>query len=83
MPTEPKGDLDTVERAIGDLVLRHESLRTLVDLGGGEPQQRLANAGRLPLRVVEAEPDTTDATGEALLNELRPQGFRPRDRMAV
>ena len=66
-----QGALDTValERALGDLLIRHESLRTLLVEGEGGPQQLIlaAQAAPLTLRTVASSPTTVvdDLAAEA------------------
>ncbi|GAA0390335.1 hypothetical protein Acor_47010 [Acrocarpospora corrugata] len=54
-------------RAVGLLAERHESLRTRVEVTGGEPRQVLSGSGRIPLTVVAAE---SGADAASLLEKL-------------
>ncbi len=46
------------EGALGDLVRRHESLRTTFLVAGGELRQRVGDAALPPLEVVDLRPET-------------------------
>ncbi|MFI6759830.1 condensation domain-containing protein [Micromonospora sp. NPDC050417] len=54
VPGRCPADVPAVANAIGALVSRHESLRTRVRPVGDELRQVAADAGRLPLLVIEA-----------------------------
>ncbi|HEX7238935.1 MAG TPA: amino acid adenylation domain-containing protein, partial [Longimicrobiaceae bacterium] len=55
LPLRLRGALDarTLERAIGEVVRRHEALRTVFDEVDGEPVQTVRPAGALPLPVCD------------------------------
>ncbi|MER7007796.1 amino acid adenylation domain-containing protein [Dactylosporangium sp. NPDC000555] len=53
-------DLDVLERAIGTLVERHETLRTAFISADGEPMQRVLPELRVPLEVFDAGDATPD-----------------------
>ncbi|WP_214102642.1 condensation domain-containing protein [Acrocarpospora catenulata] len=69
-----RGGVEAVEaaRAVGRLVERHEALRTRVVVTG-EPRQVVSAAGRIPLRVVEAEPGGD--TAAEMLAEIAAEEF--------
>jgi len=61
--------VDDVRWALGQLMARHEALRTRVRVVDGEPRQLVAASGRLPIRVAAAVPadlaaDRFDYAGE-------------------
>ncbi|HEV2734573.1 MAG TPA: amino acid adenylation domain-containing protein, partial [Longimicrobiaceae bacterium] len=55
LPLRLRGALDarTLERAMGEVVRRHEALRTVFDEVDGEPVQTVRPAGALPLPVCD------------------------------
>lgn len=64
VPRRPPATVPRVVAVIGELVSRHESLRTRVVVEAGVPAQQVSRAGRLPVDVVEAE--GADAATEAV-----------------
>ncbi|WP_020387123.1 non-ribosomal peptide synthase/polyketide synthase [Kribbella catacumbae] len=50
-------DLTALEAAVGDVVLRHESLRTLIGEYEGDPYQRVMDPADLPQVVVQTDCD--------------------------
>ncbi|MFS8498369.1 MAG: amino acid adenylation domain-containing protein [Micromonosporaceae bacterium] len=48
-PVDPEG----LTAALRDLVARHEALRSVVDVSGGEPVMRVRPAGQVPVEVVD------------------------------
>ncbi|NUR93256.1 MAG: non-ribosomal peptide synthetase, partial [Nonomuraea sp.] len=56
-------DVDALASALRDVVIRHESLRTVFVVDDGVPAQHVVPAGelRLDLPLVEASPDEADA----------------------
>ena len=66
-------DLPALERALAEIVRRHEALRTTFVLDGGEPFQRIEEAGRFALEVVElaaGEPSARSAEAERAVQEF-------------
>ncbi|MFD5064793.1 amino acid adenylation domain-containing protein [Streptomyces sp. NPDC058394] len=61
-------DRTTLEAALGDLLERHESLRTVFPESGGVPRQSVLAAAQLPLDVRAVTPDNL---GEALAAAVR------------
>ena len=61
-------DITALERAVQDVVARHEVLRTLVPTTDGQPHQLVTEAPRLPLRAVPV------ATEEELRTALAAAG---------
>src|SRR6187399_1505116 len=60
-------DSDALRAALGDLVERHESLRTVFPSVGGEPQQRILSAGKA--KVLMEYTDVTPGEVDALAAE--------------
>ena len=75
VPPEIEADPDDVERAVGQLMTRHESLRTLVRLRNGQPEQQVVARGLVELRVVESTVETAAAEANAAFFSLRAAGF--------
>lgn len=50
---EGRLDLPAFERALNELCVRHETLRTGIRVENGEPVQVIAPSGRIPLEVVD------------------------------
>ncbi|MFE3643404.1 amino acid adenylation domain-containing protein, partial [Streptomyces sp. NPDC059169] len=71
-----RGPLDPValERALGDLVARHETLRTLITEQDGEPHQLVLAATDAPLPV-----ELRDCTAESVEAEVERAARRPFD----
>ncbi|GIH06163.1 hypothetical protein Rhe02_42300 [Rhizocola hellebori] len=53
LPRRPSPTVERVVVSIGELVGRHEALRTQIVAVAGEPAQQVARAGRLPVEVTE------------------------------
>ncbi|MFJ6632533.1 amino acid adenylation domain-containing protein [Streptomyces sp. NPDC091376] len=65
-------DSAALDAALGDVVIRHETLRTVFDEEAGEPYQRILHpddAG-VRLRVVDAPQERFDAEAETALGQL-------------
>ncbi|MBZ5509519.1 MAG: amino acid adenylation domain-containing protein, partial [Acidobacteriia bacterium] len=62
-------DAQILERSFGEIVRRHESLRTRFEAVQGEPRQIIENAGRLKLEQV----DLSGLAGEELEREIERQ----------
>ena len=65
----------TVARAVGELISRHESLRTNIRPGDGAPQQVTVRAGRLRIPVAELDAESAEAGAKALRNSMARVGF--------
>ena len=68
---------DVLERALGEIVRRHEALRTVFRSAGSEPAQVVLPAGGVPLPVVDLR-GLPGAEGEAW-HLLEQEGRRPFD----
>ncbi|HEX8243290.1 MAG TPA: condensation domain-containing protein, partial [Longimicrobium sp.] len=68
-------DVQALERAVGELVRRHETLRTRIDMRGEEPVQVVSPATDLHLPIVE-RPGAGD---EELADLLGAEGARPME----
>ena len=66
-----------LRRALGEVVRRHEVLRTVVAAPGGEPVQRVLPAGPVPLPIVALE--VPGAAGRELEARARDFGRAPFD----
>ncbi|WP_204038526.1 non-ribosomal peptide synthetase, partial [Micromonospora qiuiae] len=64
-------DVDALAAAVGDLVARHEPLRTVFGEQGGVPFQTVLPPARLPMPVV----DTVEADLPTALSEATARGF--------
>ncbi len=76
-----RGSLDAaaLERSFAEIVRRHETLRTVFPLRGGEPYQEVRPAGELPLPVIDLSrlpASRREAEGFALAHA---EGRRPFD----
>ena len=71
-------DVPTVSRAIGQLVSRHESLRTRVESLGPELHQRTFAAGRIPLLVHSLAEVDVDPEGRSAAQALADRLGQPR-----
>ncbi|MEV0728020.1 amino acid adenylation domain-containing protein [Polymorphospora sp. NPDC050346] len=61
VPVPGPADPDLVARTLGDLVARHEALRTRYVVVDGEPVQVIDPPGQVPLRVVDIPGEPTAA----------------------
>ncbi|HSU14717.1 non-ribosomal peptide synthase/polyketide synthase [Longimicrobium sp.] len=68
-------DVPALERAVGEVVRRHETLRTRIDTHGDEPVQVVSPPADLHLPIVDL-PGADDAALAELLGE---EGARPMD----
>nr|WP_304984929.1 non-ribosomal peptide synthetase [Corallococcus sp. CA047B] len=75
---EGPADVATLERAIQEVVQRHEALRTTYDAVDGRPVQRFHPHVRIPLPLVQVE-GTPEAREEAALQFAREDAARPFD----
>ncbi|HEX2077990.1 MAG TPA: amino acid adenylation domain-containing protein [Longimicrobium sp.] len=66
-------DVAALERAVGEVVRRHEALRTTFAANGDEPVQVIAPAGDLPLAVEPVDGE------EGARARVREESFRPFD----
>ncbi|GGX36954.1 hypothetical protein GCM10010297_67750 [Streptomyces malachitofuscus] len=67
-------DLDALRRALGDVVDRHEALRTRIRVSDGEPYQWIAEPG-----TVEPESAVADCTEDELADRVTAAQRRPFD----
>ncbi|HEX2187621.1 MAG TPA: amino acid adenylation domain-containing protein, partial [Longimicrobiaceae bacterium] len=76
-----EGDLraDALERALGEVVRRHASLRTVLTTAAGEPAQVVAPAGELRLPPVPVAGATRDERGAVAARLAREEAARPFD----
>ncbi|MBG0829767.1 hypothetical protein HS041_18545 [Planomonospora sp. ID67723] len=75
LPVPGRPDLDTVLRALGTLVERHESLRTTCQETPEGPVQRIASVGRLTVEIFDAVDATPRQAAAELAGELATKGF--------
>ncbi len=68
-----------LERALGEVVRRHEALRTVFPEVGGEPVQRVRPAVAAPLPVVDLSAASEDAREATARRLLREEARRPFD----
>ena len=79
-PLRLEGELDAgaLEAALGDVIARHEVLRTVFPADGGEPCQRVLEMAELgwslPVTAVTAEDELAQAVGQAAGGAVRPGG---------
>ncbi|UKD58028.1 amino acid adenylation domain-containing protein [Amycolatopsis sp. FU40] len=68
-----EGDLDRdcLSWALGEVVRRHEALRTTFDSADGAPTQRINDRGSAPVTTVDAREWTDDAVEERTVSEAR------------
>uniref|UniRef100_UPI003F495FFE amino acid adenylation domain-containing protein n=1 Tax=Streptomyces chartreusis TaxID=1969 RepID=UPI003F495FFE len=78
-------DTDVLDAALGDVVTRHETLRTVFADLGGEPHQRVLPPAEadVRLRVVEAPRERFDKEGERALGHLFDLAAEPPIRVTV
>ncbi|HEX7314138.1 MAG TPA: amino acid adenylation domain-containing protein [Pyrinomonadaceae bacterium] len=65
-------DTDALERSLGEIVRRHESLRTTFDIVGGQPRQFIADARPVRLNVTDLSglpADEREAASQRLVEE--------------
>ncbi|HZI13110.1 MAG TPA: condensation domain-containing protein, partial [Myxococcus sp.] len=74
-----EGELDAqaLERALQELVRRHEALRTVIDAGGAEPVQRALPFEPRPLARVDLEAEAEARREAELLRQAREEARRP------
>ncbi|MFF1483681.1 amino acid adenylation domain-containing protein [Streptomyces sp. NPDC058319] len=82
--TEPL-DPGPLDSALGDVVARHETLRTVFAEAGGEPYQRILSPGEagVRLRVVETSEARFDAERERALGHLFDLAAEPPVRVTL
>jgi amino acid adenylation domain-containing protein len=71
-------DAAVLERAINEIIRRHESLRTTIAIRDGEPVQVVAQALNLSLPVIDISgepPELREARAQTLASELARQPF--------
>ncbi|MEO3974458.1 amino acid adenylation domain-containing protein [Streptomyces sp. CAU 1734] len=78
-------DTDALAAALGDVVARHETLRTVFTEVGGEPYQRVLGAGAaaVPLRVRETPASEFDRAAAEALGHLFDLSAEPPLRVTV
>ena len=78
-PLRLDGPLDAaaLQRALEELVRRHESLRTTFPVVDGAPVQRVLPAGPVPLPVVELGGLPAEAREPEAVRRIREEGARP------
>lgn len=72
-------DVSVLERALAELVTRHEPLRTRIVATEDGPRQAVAPEGRLPLTVVDAAGSTADERRRDARRSLREDAARRFD----
>ncbi|WP_163997838.1 non-ribosomal peptide synthetase, partial [Pyxidicoccus caerfyrddinensis] len=70
-------DADALRRALAELASRHEALRTTFSQQEGQPLQRIAPHGELPLEVVDLSGLEPHAARAELERRLRDEVLRP------
>ncbi|MFW0794703.1 amino acid adenylation domain-containing protein [Gordonia sp. CPCC 205515] len=63
-------DVDVLRAAVGDVLARHESLRTLIDEVDGEPAQRIIDAADVPDVVETGRINTAGLDAEQVIVEI-------------
>ncbi|MCE9674106.1 amino acid adenylation domain-containing protein, partial [Myxococcus stipitatus] len=76
-----EGDLDVaaLERAVQEVVRRHEALRTTYDTVDGRPVQRFHATMRIPLPVIQVSGETPAAREAEAMRLAREDAFVPYD----
>ncbi|WP_255316224.1 non-ribosomal peptide synthetase/type I polyketide synthase, partial [Myxococcus fulvus] len=76
-----EGDLDpaTLERAVQEIVRRHEALRTTYDVVDGRPVQRFHENVRIPLPIVDVAGDTPARREDEAMRLAREEAMLPFD----
>jgi amino acid adenylation domain-containing protein len=62
-------DPEALRAAFGDVVDRHEALRTVFGTTGGEPYQRVLDTTDVPFGTVDCTPDTVDGAVAGFANQ--------------
>ncbi|WP_208723376.1 condensation domain-containing protein, partial [Corallococcus llansteffanensis] len=70
-------DVNALQRALSELVRRHEALRTTFIQHEGQPLQRIAPEASLPLDTVDLGALLPTAAREALEQQLREESLKP------
>jgi amino acid adenylation domain-containing protein/non-ribosomal peptide synthase protein (TIGR01720 family) len=71
--------VEALLNSLSEIVRRHEALRTNIFVAGGEPQQLIGGAGRLPTVITDLG-DTSEAEREKMARSLAGQeALRPFD----
>ncbi|WP_246001432.1 condensation domain-containing protein [Allorhizocola rhizosphaerae] len=71
VPQRAAGSVESVAAAFGELISRHEALRTRVQDVDGEPCQVVADAGECPLELIESTAEEAEADAERAMERLR------------
>ncbi|GAB1640210.1 amino acid adenylation domain-containing protein [Krasilnikovia sp. MM14-A1259] len=65
-------DPDALTAAVGDVVARHETLRTIFPDDRGTPYQRILEPDAVPVEFLDATADLTDAAGHGFALDREP-----------
>ncbi|MBC7541698.1 MAG: amino acid adenylation domain-containing protein, partial [Candidatus Sericytochromatia bacterium] len=71
--------LPVLATVLTELVRRHESLRTTIVTVDGKPWQRIADAGPMPLPVIDLTDRTGDVQAQALRQAIDAEANKPFD----